>query len=171
MKTRYGHVSNSSSSSFIIGMAEIVDKKLLKKAFEDAGIDISTHYEIFIRRSTEMLNEDYYSSIQTKEVNDETQVILSSFTGSAVTQTLGPSSDLKVACLDDSLNKEWLIVDYTGDEGDDCFNDGYDYGYDYDIDESFFSHSVFEHVLNWLKEPEKFGLKQAKYRIGAGRNG
>ena len=175
MKIRNGHVSNSSSSSFIIGIAEITDKKLLKQAFEDAGIDISKYLEISIRRSSELTNKsnlsNMFSNIAITDENNETNVTLESFTGAVLVQTLGQTPDIKVASLDDSLNKEWLIIDYTGDEGDGDFCNGYDYDCDYNIDESFFANSGLEHVLEWLKEPEKNGLKQAQYAIGAGRNG
>lgn len=174
MKHRNGFVSNSSSSSFIIGLAEIADKELLKQAFKDCGLDYTKCYGVSIMSSAELVKraDDYYSDteVMLNHENGESKIRLSSFTGSSIDQNLGKTDDIERAKLDDSLKKEWLVIDYTGNEGDDAFYIGYG-DIDYDIDESFFSGSEFEHILNWMNEPGKNGLKNVTYKIGAGRNG
>lgn len=173
MKIRNGFVSNSSSSSFIIGIAEVVNKELLAKAFKDSGIDFKLYLgDITIMSSAELVEKSCarYSDFAITDKEGESELEISSFTGASVYQTLGKTDEIAASRLEDKFSKEWLIIDYTGNEGDSHFNDdGYDI--DYDIDESFFAHSVFDHVFTWMNDPEKYGLKNAHYRIGAGRNG
>jgi len=162
MKIRNGFVSNSSSSSFLIGIAEIADKKLFdeviaqnKNLFKDNSYPVSK-----IRSSRLATCYDYSFKNDT--------ISISSFTGAEIA-CIVEDSGIPIDEFSYDVDKEWLLINYTGDEGDDhfCYNDDLDY----DIDESFFDGTLFESVLKWMQEPERFGLKNANYKIGAGRNG
>ncbi len=157
MKIRNGFVSNSSSSSFIVGLAEIQDIDKLRKSLseKDKGV--------YIVSRTDLLEANipcgYELNVELKNNN----LIAKSF------------NDQSVSLKWNDTVEYWLLVTFVGDEGDGHFlpNEGYD-PWDcqpnYDITESFFSKEQ-QRLLEVLKNPREHGLKDAKYIFGAERNG
>ena len=142
MKTRQGFVSNSSSSSFIVAAARVVDAKEVEKFF-------ATHsnvYDFDIRRFGVTTN------MPTCEQGN--QVIVESFND-------------RCAYLYNMVKGEiYITYSYTGNEGDDSFWNGDECVYD--IDEDFFSGSERK-IIEFFRTST--ALKDYDLRIGAERNG
>lgn len=120
MKIRSGFVSNSSSSSFIIGVAEIVDLQKMKDFIEESGFWESS---LFVFDDEDECNKCYYLKGDSLEVE--------SFNYDTVSLKYDPS-------------KKYLIID-TRSDNEIQFNE--DYEPDYDINIDFFTEkeqSLFE---------------------------
>ena len=141
MKIRNGFVSNSSSSSFIIGLAIIKDRELF-----DNWVSSNKINDIKIIKISELKN-DWDISIS------DNDICLSTFTCSSV--------NTKYDNIDDYV----AIVDICNNEGDESFGED---GDEYDIDESFFIQEQQE-ILNGFNESN--GLTNIDITYGAGRNG
>ena len=158
MKVRQGFVSNSSSSSFIIGIAKIEDEQKLEEYLKKNKIEkdsedliIETFNDIKKRRK----EYDYFFSER------QNALIVDAFSGAMV------SIDTKALKDDDKI----LIYYFCGDEGDFCFCDDCD-DLDYDIDIDFFDSPQID-VINMLSSAEEAGLNKnlSEWTLGAGRNG
>lgn len=154
MKIRNGFVSNSSSSSFIIAIAKIVDKQKFNAKFAKV---LNGDFSVLKVKDVALNGRDYPSKTKTT-------VEVSSFMGDAVSIPL------------DKLSEEDEVVAYyfCGNEGDGCFcygdsdADGYDYP-DYDISDDFFEKQQ-QAVMDLFNDSNN-GLEDAQLSCGAGRNG
>lgn len=141
MKIRNGFVSNSSSSSFIIGIGNVDDEvKLRQEIGNNNYIKIDT---------VEELIKSYSFRISSNKI------ILESF-GGEVSTTFNDKSD--------------LIVFFDECEGDDSdfWDEEYE-EYDYDIDLDFFDKS-FQEIYEILNK-EDIGIVDSETTYGAGRDG
>jgi len=156
MKIRNGFVSNSSSSSFIIGVAEVTDKAGLDQYCKEHNIKLNEDYDSpELKTGYEIAeNKDVYSSIQVrgKELYVDAPV------------NSEPTVSTKFV-----LEKTYLIYCHGNDEGDSVFmsDDGYDLNYD-NVDYDYFSEK--EQSVIDIFSKNKF-VKDAEYLFGAGRNG
>jgi len=150
MKIRNGFVSNSSSSSFIIGIGKISDMSKASKLNEKSswGKYIVRYEDIMLGLKT----RNYLYEVQ----ND--RIYVSSFSGASVSLPFDCGAD-------------YFIVDLThGDEHEDfnsCDENGGWIGYNYDIDEDFFP----EELRELLHLGEEQGLETYEATFGAGYNG
>ena len=155
MKTRNGFVSNSSSSSFIIAIGKVIDKKKAESFIESC--DMKNDWSISIDKLSNMVNKTYPATI-----NDE-KIVIECFEGSSVE-------------LDRSLlkeNDEVLSIYITNNEGDAGIFDGYigngKYGeINYDISLSDLP-SRQVRLYDGLCKENGFDCVDKKY--GADRNG
>jgi len=157
MKIRTGFVSNSSSSSFMIGIAKIEDRDKFDSWLKDND-DIKVC-------SDSPFSHDALKICKVKDVHEyykkSDRITVESF-------LYGDASILL-----DKLNEEdeLAIFDYIGDEGDGQFQFGherYDYECDYDIDLDFFD-KEYQDTFNGLSKEN--GLSMISKTYGAGRNG
>ena len=171
MKVRYGFVSNSSSSSFIIAVAKVADKRKLEGWLKTI-IDHKTldWHSIGVRKLHDIPFSD-----------DEDDCC-------GYAQRVEESNRLQVVCLNDDFTVELktkkmseldevFIVAIVNDEGDPDFYTDADYYYEeypmpnWDIDICFFD-SWQQKLFHDLNDKKDFtGLKDIHVKFGAGRNG
>jgi hypothetical protein len=158
MKIRNGFVSNSSSSSFIIGIAKIKDMNKCKEYLKENDIAEGRHKGVNIVTLRDIKENEVWDV----EINKQNKIEISSFTSAVV--------DIDANGLDDHDNI--LIYSFCGNEGDGCFMDDEDgWGdYDYDIDCDFFDKKE-QDIIDMLSNPEAAGLEDCDWTFGAERNG
>jgi hypothetical protein len=147
MKTRAGFVSNSSSSSFMIGIGLVVDQKKLDKYIKKYQGKHNARIHVFTADDV----DDWYASIQGEHA------VLDGFDGSRVRVNLHDKPDAKIVTL--------FVCD---DEGDYAFWDESGEEMNYDIDLDFFSKEQQELYLAF---GDNSGIQKAETQYGAGRNG
>jgi len=153
MKIRKKFVSNSSSSSFIIGVGKIKSLDAFHKWARDNDVNIGTSYsDVIIKTSSDLLSQDTWdfgikdNQIYVEEpTNNEGEV----------TSNFDPASE-----------DFYCIVCIGNDEGDAAFWDGYEL--DYSIDENYFMKHQ-RAILDMLKDGEL--LEDSSYNFGVARNG
>jgi len=140
MKKRLGFVSNSSSSSFIICIAKIIDEEKLKKYLTSKGID-GVHID-----TVENLKNRWDFNVKNNKL------FLESFMNDVSTEFIS---------MDDKI----IYYDITGGSDSDFWNGHY---YDYDIDLNFFSFDEIE--IYKLFSEKNIGIENGDVSYGAGRN-
>ena len=153
MKIRNGFVSNSSSSSFIIGIAKVNDIDKLRKYVEKKGINIQHYFQIISKYDLEQ-NKPWEVQIR----NDE--VVLESFMGNDVILNISNMNGLDIM----------VIYDFNGHSDSDFWND-YDYDYDYDVDLNFFGENEKMTYNMFFDEESGLDTETSQINYGAGRNG
>jgi hypothetical protein len=152
MKIRQGFVSNSSSSSFIVGIARITDEIKLRKYLEDNNIQLG--YDVGI--------------VKVKDIQGRYEIIKTP----NYVKVLSFSQDVSLPL--DGLDEEDSIffvniINNEGDTGQFSRNKYHDI--DYDIDLDYFDKN--EQLLYGAFDNPNIGLdcKTSSVTFGAGRNG
>ncbi len=155
MKQINGFISNSSSSSFIIGVGKITDKKKFEDFCNANEIDNSN---IEVLKTSEILSGKSWGYNIRRTDDSEKVIVVDSFNGDEVSLKFDPS-----------LEEEFIVVTMVGDEGDYTFNKGGDDDWDpdYDIDSSFFD----DRDAKLLEFGKDSGISDYQCSYGAGRNG
>ena len=166
MKFRTGFVSNSSSSSFIIGVAEVADVAKLKQYAQENGIKLEDNYDIKLTTLKELKGQER-KGWETEQLRDD-KIIVDSFDYDEVSIS---SKDMK----DDT---HIVIYTFFGNEGDGYFrdededDDWSELNYDRVYENDFFDSSE-DKILSMFGDPESSGLNKnnCEFDIGAARNG
>lgn len=148
MKVRQGFVSNSSSSSFIVGIAEIVDKAKFDKYIEDNKIVLDKWDQKVITDSQD--NSDIRTT--------PTHLYIDSFDTSRQVERKQPGT-------------MFFAVNIINDEGDCAFTSNRYSDIDYDIDLDFFPDKQQE-VYKMFSNPDSgLSIVNNDVTFGAARNG
>jgi hypothetical protein len=158
MKCRTGFVSNSSSSSFIIGYGFIKNKDKLKKYLKDNKIETTEFYS----------GDDILEYTETKIVNSYNLMCEPQFrllSCSNYTEIVIPK-ELEYG------NNEIFIVTINNNEGDSEFWN-YAYGdYDYGKAEDISFYSGYQRdLISLFTMSDIIDQKYMQFKIGAERNG
>jgi hypothetical protein len=151
MKIRNGFVSNSSSSSFIIGIAKVTDLDKLKKYISDKGIKTDYEFNIITKYDLEQ-NPPWDVKMKSGKI------ALESFMGDTVSINSDDMNGLDIM----------LIYDYTGHDDSDFWNGD---EYDYDIDLSLFYENERKIYNMFFDEDSGIDTETSQVQYGAGRNG
>lgn len=150
MKTRMGFVSNSSSSSFICGIAEIADKTKFDDYIKQKGIELND-YDVFV--TTE---EDSDNKCDVRLVGGH--IVVDSFVTDSRVNRNKPGT-------------MFFVVNISNDEGDYSFWDE-EYGeMNYNIDLDYYS-TRQQQLYNIFTDPTSgLNMDNADVTYGAERNG
>ena len=145
MKVRVGFVSNSSSSSYIIGVGKLVDEK----AFVEYCTKNNIEYDIMTTKEILDFNNKWKSVIRVR--GDKTYFVKDAFDGNEVQVEINPNADEK-----------FVSIHHSED-----INESEDGETNYDVDSDSFDSSG-QAVLDI--EEEDF-VEDWNCSYGAGRNG
>lgn len=147
MKTRHGFVSNSSSSSFIVGIAEILDKAKFDEYIKEQNIELDDWNQYIVTEDSE------HCDIEKR--ND--RLVVESFETSVSAELKKPGTI-------------FFVTNISNDEGDGPFwNDRYcEMNYDIDID--YFSDSQRK-VYDMFSDKNSGLNMDNQVTFGAARNG
>ncbi|MCF7924312.1 MAG: hypothetical protein K9L64_04295 [Candidatus Izimaplasma sp.] len=153
MKIRTGFVSNSSSSSFIIGFFEVKDTNKFNDYLTRSMI---SEYDYLLFKGSDLNNNDFKDRYAYRiEINEE-EIVIRNF-----------QTDIHIERDKIDAEKNYMVLNYEGNEGDDTFwNESYQ-DYEYDIDLSYFKGTPYGGLLDLNNEV----IQHIDYLIGAGRNG
>ena len=172
MKFRNGFVSNSSGSSFIIGIAAISDREKFDAWIKRSGIPIDK-YDVSVADFDELIERGGYDDyVKNKDggfsvfsFDDVTHVDLSYDAVFNASKSRSPDKEAKRLLT--GHEGEVFVVRIFNDEGDDRFWNGYEYDYGR-VTASYFTGWQGK-LLNEMTEEN--GLSAAQVAFGAGRNG
>jgi hypothetical protein len=157
MKIRNGFVSNSSSSSFIVAIAKVVDEAKVNSWLKSLKIN-KYDYAIVKVSDVKLAAKDCYDSL----IKTKNEVIISSF-----------QSDARISLDNLTESDKILFINVINNEGDSgrfsgCDEDGEYSDIDYDIDLDYFED---DQIKLYKGLSENNGLANIDKRYGAGRNG
>lgn len=156
MKRRYGFVSNSSSSSFIINIGVVTDMQKFKGVLDEYEVK-EDDYDFFLIRGI----ADYHENHSGRWSNpfDQGDFAGNYFNESVVTKIWEKDPSAII-----------IVKSEYGDEGDHLFYDEGDYDCDYDrVDLDWFGD--FDQFLYDDADEKKHGVNIIHSFYGAGRNG
>lgn len=170
MKIRNGFVSNSSSSSFMIGIGVVNNWVKFTKWYDSIKDDIL--YPSTLQLVDPKLSFDISRSKDGWDVeapvNDATVVHLSQVSLNDVDSNI-PSDIIAKNLLTGEGEKNVVVLSFGNDEGDSAFTtDGDEYEVSYDIDLDWFSE---EQQKLYTGFSSKNGIAHVDKMFGAGRNG
>jgi len=154
MKLRQGFVSNSSSSSFIVGVGKVKSLDALKKWAKDNKVTLGTenYSDIRLKTTSDILKNDGWDyGIEGPNLYVEEPV---------------NSGGRVYSKFDVAGDDFYCIVCIGNDEGDQQFWNGYDM--DYDIDQDYFTGDQAA-ILTMLEKGDI--LEDVSFNFGAERNG
>ena len=154
MKIRNGFVSNSSSSSFIVGVAKISDYNKFQERLKEIGIHIDS-YELMIKSISDVRNDNIFECRY--------------FDGNFHVESFSSSAGINVKeMIDTDL---LFIVNIANNEGDNEFMDSYDGDMDYNIGLDFFYKNQQELYKMFFDEQSGLDITKCDINYGAARNG
>jgi len=155
MKTRHGFVSNSSSSSFIIGLGKVTDLELFSSWFEN-----------------QKGKQKHCGSVRVVGTSDIREIpeweIKRDWTKQTISLGCDYTSNEVSISIDPSKEEKFLVVEIHNNEGD------YEQGY---LTECVYEHTLFtsdyfsedQQELLYLGKDQ--GLSEYNVTFGCGRNG
>lgn len=150
MKIRNGFVSNSSSSSFIVGIGKINDYAKFEKYIKKNNISLD--YSAKLATMSDIWEGKAYEA----RVNNG-KIIVESF-----------QTDVRIPIKEYTGEELFFIVDKCGGDDSD-FWDGDEYNYDIDL--SFFDDNDRKLYEAFFSKDSGIDLDNADASYGAGRNG
>lgn len=142
MKIRNGFVSNSSSSSFVLGYGKVVDYNALHEYLNENNISIDGHY-------LKMWDNNYENKWSSQ-------------------YELSRSNYITVTIPEELRHDETIIAEFGNDEGDSVFpNDGWDIDYSCANDIEWYDKDQ-QAVIRLFSQPF---IEHGHVQIGAERNG
>jgi len=172
MKVRTGFVSNSSSSSFMIGIGVVTDWKKFNKWKEG----VSGEWDVYVYNPEDELKKEY-SDIEYHAESGRYAALASTNSPTYVylkkedyyKAQIKPSDDIKAKnLLTGKGHKDLVVYSVANDEGDSAFSQSDGWDMDYDIDLDWFNKEQQESYNSF---GEKSGISYADKIFGAGRNG
>ena len=160
MKKRIGFVSNSSSSSFIVGIGKIIDKEKFENYLKSHDFGEYNKQSCFVSTVAELANQSREDYNPANYFNG--QLVLSSFSS-------------RVELVDPllQLTDHIVAVDIVNNEGDTGYF-AYNYmngGIDYDIDLDYFDERQ-QMMYSMFSDPESgIDVNTSRCQFGAARNG
>lgn len=153
MKNRSGFVSNSSSSSFIVGAAKIESIDKFNKYLVDKGLTLGDDFFIFDRSSTRS---------EVKLNTSKRRLTVDSF-----------ETSVEISTGDTYEEDKYVILNIINNEGDTGqFSPDYDDGcIDYDIKLDYFSDDERKKYLLFQTEDSGIDISKSEVQYGAARNG
>ena len=170
MKLRQGFVSNSSSSSYIIALAKVVDKKKLKSWLKSLTDDDQIKWDVQIVKVKDLPSQAEENNIRAYCVKNSTNVRANRF-------AYDNDDFVQIDTKGMKRNAEVLIVSIMNDEGDqDFYPNGWSWAnggvpnLNWDIDLDFLP-DWQQKLWSELDYEELSGVKDVRQKYGAARNG